>query len=390
MTNAQVNAPSTDTEGCLAPLIECSGLSHIAERPTGQPCLWSDLGIQSRVGGADESERRHIDRRPRPLSAPGEAEHNQPVRAYVGVTDWDWYRFLQTRAATEVNFWQPSGGRRFGAVPAGAPFLFKTHYAHGNRLVGGGFLSGWASLPISRAWEFFGESNGCATEVEMRARIAKYRARLDDEHGDPEIGCIMLRDVRFFTPDEAQDAPPGWSGNIVQGRSYDLSAGEGSYVEAVLSRLLRSRDAVAGEAGSVPGDVFGTPRLAPVRVGQKAFKALVQEAYGRRCAVTGDRIVPVLQAAHIQPVTAAGENRVDNGMLLRSDVHTLFDRGYLGVHPDRKTLMVSPRLRTTWGNGEEFYQRAASGDPICMPTRVIDRPHRDFLSWHADTMFAAS
>jgi putative restriction endonuclease len=62
-----------------------------------------------------------------------------PVLGYVGVTDWDWYRFLQARAATEVNFWQPSGGRRFGAIPADAPFLFKTHYSDGNRIVGAGF-----------------------------------------------------------------------------------------------------------------------------------------------------------------------------------------------------------------------------------------------------------
>ncbi len=223
------------------------------------------------------------------------------VRAYVGVTDWNWYRFLHKRGATEVNFWQPSGGRRFGAIPPAAPFLFKTHYSHGNRIVGVGFLSGWASLPMSRAWEFFGESNGCSTEVEMRARIRKYRGQVDDGGHDPEIGCIMLRDVQFFDPDEAMDAPPGWPGNIVQGRSYDLASSEGSYLEEVLAALLRRSSARAERTGAVPGGVFGTPRLTPVRVGQAAFKALVQEAYGRRCAVTGDKIVPVLQAAHIRP-----------------------------------------------------------------------------------------
>ena len=140
----------------------------------------------------------------------------------------------------------------------------------------------------------------------------------------------------------------------------------------------------------VEGDIFGTPRLTPVRLGQAAFKALVQEAYGRRCAVTGDKIVPVLQAAHIRPVTAQGQNRVDNGLLLRSDVHTLFDRGYLGVHPERNTLLVSPRLRADWGNGEEFYARAGSGEPISVPARRSDRPNRDFLTWHADEVFLAS
>jgi putative restriction endonuclease len=134
------------------------------------------------------------------------------VRAYVGVTDWDWYQSLKARSATEANFWQPSGGgRRFGAIPSGAPFFFKTHYSHGNRIVGAGFLSGWASLPMSRAWEFFGEDNGCETELEMRARIRKYRGRADDGRGDPEIGCVMLREVRFFAEDESMEAPPGWA-----------------------------------------------------------------------------------------------------------------------------------------------------------------------------------
>jgi len=291
-----------------------------------------------------------------------------------------------------VNFWQPSGGRRFGAIPSGAPFLFKTHYSHGNRIVGGGFLSGWASLPMSRAWEFFGLDNGCASLGQMRQRIGKYRGRLDGGRGDPEIGCIMLRDVRFFDPEEAMAAPPGWSGNIVQGRSYDLASAEGSYIEDVLQRLLWRRLGAEAEIENptVVGEVFGPPRLAPTRMGQAAFKALVQEAYGRRCAVTGDKIVPVLQAAHIRPVTESGENRVDNGLLLRSDVHTLFDRGYLGVHPYTRQLMVSPRLRSEWGNGEEFYQRERLGEPITVPARRIDRPNHDFLTWHADTVFQAS
>jgi len=257
------------------------------------------------------------------------------VRAYVGVTDWDWYRFLRGRGATEVNFWQPSGGHRFGAIPQGAPFLFKSHYSHGNRIIGGGCLSGWAALSVTRAWEFFGEDNGCATLKEMRNQIRKYRRKtLDDGDADPEIGCIMLRDVRFFDPDEAPDAPPGWSSNIVRGRSYDLASPEGSYVEQVLDALLRRH--LSRVPGVVPGEVFGQPRLTPVRVGQAAFKALVQEAYGRRCAVTGNKIVPVLQAAHIRPVTDHGENRVDNGLLLRSDVHALFDRAIWGFTRKRR------------------------------------------------------
>ena len=315
------------------------------------------------------------------------------VRVHVGVTDWDWYRHLAARGASEVNFWQPSGRYRFGAIAPGAPFLFKTHYKQGNQIVGGGFLSGWARLPLSRAWEFFGQDNGCATEAEMRARVSRYRESAGAD-GDPEIGCIMLRDVRFFPDGQCPAAPQDWPANTVRGKTYDLAQETGSYIEHVLANLLAShslRQADDSPApGEVPGDVFATPRLASVRLGQAAFKALVQEAYGRRCAVTGDKIVPVLQAAHIRPVSEQGENRVDNGLLLRSDVHTLFDRGYLGIHPTAKTLLVSPRLRADWGNGEEFYRRATAGEPVLQPRRPADRPHRDFLEWHADSVFRAS
>ena len=95
----------------------------------------------------------------------------------------------------------------------------------------------------------------------------------------------------------------------------------------------------------------------------------------------------MLQAAHIRPVTAGGENRIDNGLLLRSDVHTMFDKGYLAVDPSYR-LRVSPRLRDEFGNGEQFY--AQVGHVIALPDRKVDRPHRDFLEWHNDVIFKAS
>jgi putative restriction endonuclease len=68
-------------------------------------------------------------------------------------------------------------------------------------------------------------------------------------------------------------------------------------------------------------------------------RAEILDSYYRRCAISGTHIPPVLQAAHIRPVTKGGEHRLDNGLLLRSDIHTLFDRGYLGVDPQHRLLV---------------------------------------------------
>ena len=140
----------------------------------------------------------------------------------------------------------------------------------------------------------------------------------------------------------------------MQGRGYDLADPQFTdYFEELLGRLLGVGgliDTAGAWRGS--GPTYGDPRLAPQRLGQQAFQAVVLRDFTWRCAVTGDLIRPVLQAAHSIPLPAGGDHRLDNGLLLRSDVHTLYDRGYLGVDPQFR-LMVSPRLRDEFGNGEQ-------------------------------------
>jgi putative restriction endonuclease len=145
------------------------------------------------------------------------------MRAYVGVTDQSWYRFLAAWPLVgEVNFWQPSGGREFRILEPGEPFFFKTHYPH-NKVVGGGFFSDSARLRVSEAWEFFGEANGAASVGEMRVRIGRYRRTPIGPSEDPVIGCLFVRDVRFFPEEASVEPPPRFAPNIVQGKSYDLA-----------------------------------------------------------------------------------------------------------------------------------------------------------------------
>jgi putative restriction endonuclease len=223
----------------------------------------------------------------------------------------------------------------------------------------------------------------------MRRRVGQYRRSPIAPAEDPLIGSIFVRDVMFYPSGLEMESPPAFAPNIVQGKSYSLSEEPAaSYFEEALRRLLGHE--LSGDLGSawhLPGPVFGDPRLAPRRLGQRSFQAVVAGAYHRRCAITGDRIRPVLQAAHIKPVSSGGEHRLDNGLLLRSDAHILFDAGYLGVDPKHR-LMVSPWLRNEFGNGEEFYARA--GQPIDLPDRRVDRPNREYLEWHLDEKYLAS
>jgi putative restriction endonuclease len=310
------------------------------------------------------------------------------VRFFVGVTDYDWFRFLAARPGIdEVNFWQPSGGVEFKALQPGELFLFKLHSPR-NFVVGGGVFAHWSRLPVSLAWEAFAEKNGAASLEEMRARLARYRNVQDDPRADYEVGCILLEQPFFLDEPEWIPAPADWSRNIVRGKGYDGRKGEG---RRLWERLQDVTGAVA--AALVPGtsyepqpvmERYGQGTLVYPRLGQGSFRVLVTDLYQRRCAVTAERTLPVLEAAHIKPYADSGPHDPRNGLLLRSDLHTLFDRGYVTVTP-KLHLEVSRRIKEEFENGRDYY--ALHGRALALPTPADLAPARDFLDWHASNVF---
>jgi putative restriction endonuclease len=307
---------------------------------------------------------------------------------FVGVTDGDWYELLaSTPGLDEVNFWQPGGNHQFKALSPGEMFLFKLH-SPDNFIVGGGVFATSSLLPTSLAWEAFGIGNGATTIVEMRARIEKYRKQRPAPHEDYRIGCIILTQPFFLPRDRWIPVPTSWKPNIVQGKGYARDEVEGRALWRAVEDALRGlrADAIpvmasAGLPTAEPAERFGQPALVRPRLGQGSFRVVVTDAYDRRCAITKERTLPVLEAAHIRPYADGGEHRIDNGLLLRRDLHTLFDRGYLTVTPDLK-LDVSRRLKDDWENGREYY--ALQGRELWLPKAVGERPRAEYLEWHRE------
>ena len=97
------------------------------------------------------------------------------MRAYVGLTDLDWFNFLKnTSRLEELNFWQPGGNRKFSALTPGEFFLFKLLSPY-DYIVGGGVFAHSSILPISLAWDSFGIKNGANSLMEMRKLVEKHR-----------------------------------------------------------------------------------------------------------------------------------------------------------------------------------------------------------------------
>lgn len=308
------------------------------------------------------------------------------MKAYVAVTDGDWFRYLSSQPGIdEVNFWQPGGGRGFKVLSLGAPLLFKLH-APNNFIVGGGFFASFSRLPISIVWETFGEKNGVRSYSEMRTRVEHYRRKEAKPHEDYEIGNIILEDPFFLPREQWIPAPPDFAPNVVQGKRYDLTQPVGRALwDAVLAARASARGRVAERSVQVDGPIYGEAQRGHVRLRQGAFRVMVTDAYSRRCAISGEKALPVLQAAHIKPVAEGGQHRLDNGLLLRSDVHTLFDRGYITVTPDHRVLVASKALKVDFDNGEPY--APYHGSTILLPDNEDERPSRQQLEWHNDTLF---
>lgn len=302
------------------------------------------------------------------------------MHGYVANTDADWHAYLRgTSPHDEVNFWRPAGGRSLRVIQPGEPVFFRLKPPHAC-IAGFGRLVRYEKLPVQLAWDCFGEKNGAPDFPAMMERVRHYNRKLGNAVPGPmhEIGCIMVGSPVFFAPSEGVLQPADWQGPIVSGKGYDLEHGEGRRIwEACLSRIQAVDLAGSDRAADAPR--FGNPYLVSPRLGQGSFRAVVTEAYGRACAITREHSLPVLDAAHIRPFAQGGAHSVRNGLVLRSDIHRLFDAGYVTITPEYR-FEVSARLKQDFSNGRSYL--ALHGETIQVPERPQDRPEPTLLRWH--------
>ena len=122
-------------------------------------------------------------------------------------------------------------------------------------------------------------------------------------------------------------------------------------------------------------------RAIRIRRGQKKFRDALLAAYENRCVITGCDVKDVLEAAHITPYLGPDTNHVTNGLLLRADLHTLFDTNLLAVNPNTNEVLVAPSVK------DPVY-RALQGEPLRAPKAGASSPsvaalrqHRSDCDW---------
>ena len=308
------------------------------------------------------------------------------MKIYVGITDYNWYSILKQQNCDEVNFWKPGGKTNFKAINTNDMFLFKLHSPY-NFIVGGGFFVRFSILPTFLAWDVFGIRNGTRNLKELNDRVNKYKNRNHVDDSNQNIGCIILTQPFFYEEKDWIPVPEDWSSSIVQGKTYDTSTATGNRLylqvsERTQRQHINESNILVAEAA---GAKYSKDQLANRRLGQGAFRVVVTEIYHRKCSITGEKTLPVLDAAHIKPFSENGPNVLQNGILLRTDIHTLYDKGYVTINEDYQ-IEVSKRLNEDFGNGKTYY--AYHGKKLFnIPDKQIDLPAKEYLKWHNENVY---
>jgi hypothetical protein len=164
------------------------------------------------------------------------------------------------------------------------------------------------------------------------------------------------------------------------------------HLKAVLEQLSaddgdddKTTELVAAEEQALSEGVFDPKGLKDARKriissivqrrGQPAFRKKLLAAYKGRCAITGCNVRGVLEAAHIIPYKGADTDHVGNGLLLRADLHTLFDLRLVAIDAATMCVLVSPKLADTCY--EEFH-----GKKLLLPDHPANRPNPKVIKQH--------
>jgi len=112
------------------------------------------------------------------------------------------------------------------------------------------------------------------------------------------------------------------------------------------------------------------------RQGQGNFRKKLLEVYQGACVVTGYQVPEALEAAHIVPYMGKATNALSNGLLLRADIHTLFDLGLLAIDEQEKAVVLDPSLRSSSYADLHGKRIASPSTSEALPSKLALEQHR--------------
>ena len=285
----------------------------------------------------------------------------------ISPTDIEWFKFLRTEGLnSEINFWTPTPWN-VSRLASGDKLYFMLKSPI--RKIGGyGQFVEYKNMSVNDAWNKYGFKNGCTSKQELIDRLDKYKAsNSSDERSvtDSEIGCIVLTNAVYYDDDKFLDLDNyeiDFSRFIVKIKYYN----ENDPLEIATQSTEKEFELLPTSL-----EKLKKSRLVTERKGQGNFRAIITTAYSNKCCITSETTPELLEAAHIQPYFDENSNHVKNGLLLRVDLHKLYDNGLLYIDESFK-IHISPEVKS------EYY-RKLNGTKIRLPENNNLHPSKEAL-----------
>lgn len=286
----------------------------------------------------------------------------------ISPTDINWFQNLREKGLNiDVNFWTPTPWNV--SKPRSGDKLYFMLKSPIRKIGGYGHFVKYENQTPTEAWNQFGLRNGCANYEEFVSKLAHYKAlNSKDDSGPSQIGCIVLTDVNFFDDDEFLDVDDfgvSFPRQVVKIKYFEQNDPFGNS-----SVSLPTTD-IGFDLVKEEREEYRSSSLQNQRKGQGKFRSAVSRAYSDRCCISMESTPELLEAAHIQPYRNVSSNHVQNGLLLRVDLHKLYDSGLLYVDEQYK-IHVSPIVKS------ESY-RQFHGRRISLPEDLLNYPSKQAL-----------
>lgn len=281
----------------------------------------------------------------------------------IAVTDKSWYEYQKEHDFIDnINFWTPTVWKV--AFDPGDIIVFKLKGTIDD--IGGyGSFVEYKHQTLEQSWKEFGQRNGYDTKEEFVMALTKGKGP-----SSTICGCLVLENVVYFDqPEKLSKYGLSFNSHIVKYRkeySPFPSFGQQSVVasQPVFQLVTQSKKQK-------------TKQKVTLRVGQGQFHRDISVAYGHKCCITGETAPELLQAAHIQDYINKDSNHVQNGLLLRMDIHKLFDSGLLYIDENYK-VHVSSLVKST--NYTDL-----NNQKISRPTNPSEWPSIDALKFKKES-----
>ncbi|MBP8661613.1 MAG: HNH endonuclease [Mesotoga sp.] len=275
----------------------------------------------------------------------------------LALTDVEWFKYLREWQPPIINFWTPTAWAVNKINPGDLFYFFlKSPY----RRVGGYATFVYSvRFTLADAWKKFANGNGEASLDRVLERLRSINKAIDP---DSIIGCIILKDAVYFSDKDfiaVEELGTTFSLGIQKFKYLTGAAYEENTRDSVALREHFGREYSYGRA----------------RVASGAFRESLLNIYGK-CMVTGADYPLVLMAARIDPDSE--DNNPRNGLLLRSDIHTLFNANLLTVNQDYR-VELSQILENTSYEGLEGKGIYMPKEPGLYPSQEALKKRRERL-----------